>query len=280
MIDNGIAVVNYKMNQEEIKKTQIEILLWLKNKCEEYDINFFLAWGTLLGAVRHNGYIPWDDDIDVGMIRKEYNKFCHIMKNENGRYRFFCAENNSKYLYPIGKLIDTYTTLREDKVDCGVSLGVYIDIFPYDYCASDSNSQAIRYKKYLQYERLLDFAMSREHGAKTWIKKVSVKMIDMILRITGKQWITKKIISYAQSENNTYNDYMASTSYVFKPGRLVQSKSIENTVKGIFEGGVFPIPSGYDEYLSAMYGDYMLLPPVEQRKASHYYEAYYQGARE
>ena len=133
-----------RMSKEELRKTQIGILDYFTNICEENGINYFLTYGTLLGAIRHKGYIPWDDDIDVAMLREDYDKLIDVFNtNNNSRYRFSCVENDPLCMYPFGKIIDENTILYE-RGEQGIEIGVYIDVFVYDNAPMESLNGIIK----------------------------------------------------------------------------------------------------------------------------------------
>ena len=111
----------------ELKRIQLEILDNVMKFCDENDINCWLNGGTLLGAIRHKGYIPWDDDIDLGMLRKDYEKFRQLFNVNNTRYKLVCFDDDTEFLYPFGKVIDTSTILYEPDEN-GIKLAVNIDI--------------------------------------------------------------------------------------------------------------------------------------------------------
>ena len=115
-----------RIEQDELKKIQIEILNVVSTFCEKNDIRYWIDCGTLLGAIRHKGYIPWDDDIDIGMLRPDYDRFMQLFNQENERYKFYSIENNTKFLCPHGKVLDTSTILYEPNKK-GNKLSVNID---------------------------------------------------------------------------------------------------------------------------------------------------------
>ena len=261
---------------DELKRVELDILRWFDAFCKEHGIKYFLTYGTLLGAVRHEGFIPWDDDIDVGLLREEYIKLCDAVKKyPDKRYKCYVHENNEKYLYPFMKVIDTETYLREEYIDCGVDLGVYIDVFPYDWETADANERNRYFKQYLRLEGLLDFAMSRKHGG-TGLRKVLAVLMETSLRIVGKKTLTRQLIKLAQGVKNE-RELVSQLQYIYKPGREVDASVLRDLTVGKFEGYDFPIPAGYDMVLKKIYGNYMEFPPENKRVAHHDFVAFYKS---
>ena len=144
---------------DELKKTQIEILDVVDTFCRENNINYWLDSGTLLGAIRHGGYIPWDDDIDIGMLRKDYDIFLKKFNEKNERYKVYSIENNKNFPYPFGKVLDTHTILYEPN-EQGVKLSVNIDVFIYDNAPNDDKIINKMYKKRDFYNKIYHFTIS------------------------------------------------------------------------------------------------------------------------
>ena len=120
-----------KLSLKEIQKIELDILLYLDKVCRENDIKYYLSSGTLLGAIKYQGFIPWDEDIDVIFLREDYNKLIKCFENETGRYKLLSIYNSKDYYYPFAKLVDTKTTLIENSKPIN-DMGVYIDIVPMD----------------------------------------------------------------------------------------------------------------------------------------------------
>lgn len=131
-----------EMTIDELKEVQLQILDFVAEFCEKNQIQYWIDSGTLLGAIRHKGYIPWDDDIDVGMLRKDYDKFFKLFNDPGNRYQFVCYEKQPDFYLPHGKVCDVSTVLYEPN-EKGHRLSVNIDIFVYDNAPED-NSEVMK----------------------------------------------------------------------------------------------------------------------------------------
>ncbi len=143
-----------RIDAVQLKKYQIDILKTVHRFCIDNKISYWLDSGTLLGAIRHKGYIPWDDDIDIAMLRPDYDKFMRLFNEKNERYKFYTIENNSQFLYPIGKVLDTSTVLYEPNKQ-GNKLSINIDIFVYDNAPDNDKLVEKMYKKRDLYRRFV-----------------------------------------------------------------------------------------------------------------------------
>lgn len=159
--------------------------------CKENDIKYFLSNGTLLGAVKYKGFIPWDDDIDVFVPREDYNRLIALFKDDE-KYCLFAFEKNSKFLYPFAKLCDMKTRKEENNTKSGVVLGIDIDIFPLDAWKSDL-SEAKREFKLIR-KKIGHLMLSKKYkpDSKTAIRKL-VKGFKMIFcKLCGSEYFIKK----------------------------------------------------------------------------------------
>lgn len=247
--------------------------------CVKNSIQYFLAGGTLIGAIRHNGYIPWDDDIDIIMYRDDYEKFIVSFNSAQTRYHALSIENDSGYNYHFCKVEDTKTVLEESNIGVNDrSVGINIDIFPLDKYPDRNNEQIIHkqlheldLKMYcksfrlnrLQYkpfkQRLLIIAYK--------IKSLFLTKHDLGLR---QLQIAKQ---YFDSETSLYAPI---TCHVRKTFPVIDRK-INCQIEHSFEGRVYMIPSLYDEYLTSIFGDYMTPPPKSQQRSEHAFKAYWKG---
>lgn len=253
----------------EIQITEVNILKWIDEICRKNNIKYFLYAGTLIGAARHQGFIPWDDDIDIGMLREDYDKFIELMRNNNyERYKIVTPEITTEYLYPFAKIVDTKTRLIEKKIDCGIDMGLYIDIFPLDDVPEDIKMRRKLIKKHSRYESLLMYAMSRNHGGKG-LKMLLRPFLDVYIKIVGKEHLRNKIIKLMSKQKHTNSKMVGVIALSCQEFDMGLKKWFSETTEMKFEGEYFMVPVGWKEYLTKRYGDFMTLPPEDQRVSDH-----------
>ncbi len=262
-----------KLNLEELKKAQLNILDVVDNFCKENNINYFLDCGTLLGAVRHKGFIPWDDDIDIGMMRGDYNKFLKLFNEKNERYHLSTCEIENDFLYPIGKVLDTNTILYEPNKETGLKLCINIDVFVYDNAPDNEDECNKMFKKRDLYNKLRFIQLyPNKYDHTSLIKKIERFFLKIYIKFLPKNYYTKKVVNnskkYINKETKRIGNFMSQTKFTC-------DKEIFNSYTNVlFEGKKYPAPKEYDTYLTNFYGDYMKLPPIEKRVSHHEFEAY------
>ena len=261
-----------QLTQDELRKAQLLMLKILKEVhriCEENNIKYFLSDGTLIGAVRHNGFIPWDDDLDIGMLREEYEKFCKIAPEKLGEeFVLQTTETDPGYGLQFGKVMLKGTVWLEHhakKTNRNFS-GIYIDIFPYDKIPKLKAKQKKLYKKYKFINALIAIKLkySSLRNISTLLKKcyyiIKVfvsKFISLRRLLLARDLLCKKFIN---------EDDVLITKY---GGSFIRN---QNTIAAYsnyelhkFEDSEFYIPKQFDDILNNLYGTYMDLPPVEAR---------------
>lgn len=261
----------------ECKKIEIEILDYVTELCNKNNLTYFLGGGTLLGAVRHKGFIPWDDDVDIMMPREDYDKLAQVISNiDNNRFLYLNYKDNNDYYYPFAKVVDKRTKVKE--LDCKEikDLGVYIDIFPIDNVSDDMQENKKLFKKYKMYDILLgSYKMPKEE-----LKKNNI--VKRILRYILKWYMSifnnyKKVLEKMENLGKKYpnsNTVACITGRYFEK-EIMPKSYIEDFIMAKFEDREYKIPKGYDLYLTKHYGDYMQLPPKEKQVSNHDNIAYW-----
>lgn len=258
---------------EELKQIGLDCLLAVHCFCEAHHIMYSLACGTLIGAVRHKGFIPWDDDVDIYMLRDDYNRFLSSFKDDTGIYRAISLETSKQWRLPYAKVYDSRTYVIEQANTNSGEMGFGIDVFPID-AAPDSYSEWVRYEKrrvFLQ----RTFAMKKM----VWRKGRSLRknlflyaMKTLMLPVSMRRF-AEYINRYSQKYNSSPTSYLAENCFGTPNNRFERSNFL-GTVELPFENRLLKAMSGYDNYLRAFYGDYMKLPPVEKQVTHHTVDVY------
>lgn len=267
---------NKKINLDECKKIMFQMLVDFDELCRNYDLKYYLVWGTLIGTVRHKGFVPWDDDIDVAMPREDYNKLITLSSNWNKKwnekYSFLCFEKDNKYPIFFGKFSDNNTVIVNRFIKDIDNLGLYIDVFPIDNVFISEKKIDKTKKKLMKNEILQKLASMK----KFWPSRN--KIANIIKYITYKYASAKGCYYWEMKRDNLMNKLSKkrdNDKYCVCGSWVLQRKWFEQSVYLPFENKKFSCPIGYDEYLRARFGDYMVVPPKEKQISQHDYDAYY-----
>ncbi len=266
-----------KISLKEIKKIEIDILEYIDKVCKENNLQYFLCGGTLLGAVRHKGFIPWDDDIDISMPRSDYDRFVKIMKNSHCKYQIISTDQKD-YYYNFSKIIDCETILNEYHYQPIDNMGVYVDVFPLEGMPSD---KLVREKHFNRLDRLRkrinSFSMLKPKIRKNLIAYAKSIYLYNKNKKSDLLKFQKEYEKLAKKYNYEDSEYVYATGGAYK-NKDIFLKEILFDCKDIeFEGRKFSAPKECDLYLKQLYGDYMQLPPSEKQVSNHNYEAKYKN---
>ncbi len=256
------------MDIANLKAIELEILKAFVQVCDKLKLKYYLLEGTLLGAVRHKGFIPWDDDIDVGMPREDYERF--MLEGQRYLPEWYFVQNlrsEKDYRANFAKIRDSRTTFIETSVrHCNINHGIYIDIFPLDYCFENEEKQ----KKIARRQLLMNVRIAS--GFYSPNKRVSpkLKIMRMLSRLKyptiRSALLAREKLIQSLPQSGFYANYCSAwhlkehiPSSWFGKGTLLE-----------FEGLQVRCPLEYDKWLTKVYGDYMQLPPEEKRITHHY----------
>ena len=262
----------------EVKELEFELLVKFDDICRTHQWRYSLGGGSLLGAVRHHGFIPWDDDIDIIMPRPDYDKFVESSKNSNWKFVVRTHETTQGYNMLHGKIMNPNTVLIDSSINNSTyTIGIHIDIFPVDGLGQT-------YKEALRtFNRT---ALSRELlNAKTWKRYFKSKThpfyyepFRFLLFLISRFVDTESLINAIDKENRRFSfdteQFAGCVSGCYRDKEILPQKVFSEYCEIPFEGRLFKCLMRYDDYLKSLYGDYMKLPPKEKQKSHHTFKAF------
>lgn len=270
-----------KISLTEQKQILVQILEHIDKVCRDNNIMYSLCGGTLLGAVRHKGFIPWDDDIDILLPRPEYERLITLIKKDQ-KYLLLSPEDDG-YFLPFSKVVDRRTIMRMDNPYEPVirDLGVFIDIFPIDGLPSKPAEQ-IKYVEYVRWiRRKMIMSMPRiYYGSNCWWKRLVKRIVyfpwHAYLRLTSSpDKLKAKLLDVMQTYDFNTSPHAGFVLSAYGAREVLPRDIYLGTIELEFEGRKFTAIRNYRVYLNALYGDYMQLPPVEKRVSHHSYTAFW-----
>ena len=264
-----------KILLEEQKVLQMNILDAVDKFCSEHSINYSMACGTLLGAIRHGGYIPWDDDIDIYMLREDYNRFeIEFPDNYEGKYCFATINKDERWSLAFGKVYDNRTYCVE-KRSRSINPGINIDIFPIDD-VPDNDEEWKTYNKQRK-EKLIklrhaSLAFSSINSLK---KNIGALVFSIRYFFFDRHKFAQEISRFAQIHNNNGYHRVFENAMGMAVKAPFRKSLFDETVYICFEDRKYKAFKDYDEFLTSVFGDYMTPPPPEKRVSFHTFDAYW-----
>ncbi len=272
-----------ELSLREIQLSSLNILKVVADICEKQSINYSLAYGSLLGAVRHKGFIPWDDDLDIMMSRPEYERFIeYFLAHQKEMYplKLLNMDTEPKCPHVISRVTDTnyYLKVKNEKE---YGLGTFIDIYVIDGLGNKKEDAATVIKNTMDYPSLIflstrkRFSFGMTKGKLKKFKKISVYLYAKIM---GKMYFVHKLNEKLRRLDYTNSSYVGIAAWGERPKdpqtKVMKKEWIEDTFLTDFEQQKFRISKYYDEILKLNYGNYMQLPPEKDRVPHHLYKAY------
>lgn len=260
----------FVLDDVHLKKLQrelLDILIEFDRVCRKHGIRYYLSCGTLLGAVRHNGFIPWDNDVDVELFREDYEKFRSICKDELGNEFLFLDHSTDKdYFWPFGKLLKKNTRyIRPSHGELKQIDGICIDVFVLDEMPEDSYRQHI-----MEYATTLCRKILWAPVGVVLLPKSFIWLAFFLLSFIPREFafrIHQLVARWYEGKNMSVRGFFC-TSYRTSRGYALKQEWYQQIVEHDFEGHLFFIPEGYHDILYLKYDNYMSLPPKEERKGS------------
>ena len=265
----------------ELQMAIFKVLCEVADVCEAQGFRYSLLAGSLLGAVRHKGFIPWDDDIDIAMPRPDYEALIEYCRTHETKFRLLCNKLEPKYGYVFAKAWDPATKIVEqygnrNDVDCGV----YVDIFPLD-AAGDEYEEICDYYSKLSYR--FPFELSVACNWKCFFRSFNrpwyIEPVRFAFYLMSRPVSFERLIPYIEKKFQRFE--YGTTKYVMVSGSTYRMKDVwlleyaQEFVDVEFEGRKFKLFKMWHEYLSHVYGNYMQLPPKEKQISHHDFDAYY-----
>ena len=261
----------------ELQQKQLDLLKEFIRVCEKHNLTYFLVGGSCLGAARHQGFIPWDDDIDVGMPREDFDKYIELQKEYEGtKYFIQTWKSDPHYIYNYAKLRDSDTTYIENFfVKHQINHGVWIDIFPIDGFDLKAGKPAKKYAhkvRYVWFESLMSYfpQMRRKFSKGTWFTDLFINLFAILTYpFDICHWRRKHTDKYLKKISFKDAKVVGNMCGINKKKEAMPKAIYSETTKLKFEKIEVCVPKDYEQYLTLLYGNWRKLPPEEKQVGHH-----------
>ena len=256
---------------EDIHSCVLDMLKYVDKICKENDIKWYLSGGSAIGALRHEGFIPWDDDADIMMPRKDYIRFLKVMKKQKSKYKVGSLYSEKKWTFSFARVWDSETKVEYDNLN-EAETGMFLDVYPMDGLPKSMLWTKIYYMRVKVCYVCLNAAIRKRFKPEE--KYINIKKImGVIMRKIGPERICRHIDNMAKKRSFETSEYVGCSvlCHYMEKERFRKKDFIEQRyVK--FEDTTLPVPNGCEEYLKALYGDYMKIP--DNIESEHHMRVY------
>ncbi|MDT2527603.1 LicD family protein [Lactococcus petauri] len=273
------------VSKEDVSKKQLDILEFIDTTCKENNIEYSLVGGSLLGAIRHKGFIPWDDDIDVMLTRDNYNKLMKVlMSKKDTRFTLIYYKNMKAYM-PFTKLCDNETIIESKTENLNRGTGVFVDIFPYDFLPNEAKerntfrSKILNKARYLSASKRGKFDYATAGTKSLFLAKVILFLPLHLIYLGKEEALAQKLDDAMQSYKASDSKYMGYILSRYREKEVFPKEIFEEYEDIQFENLKVRKIKNHDAYLEQLFGDYMILPPENQRETHDYYRFYWKEGK-
>ncbi len=266
-----------KLSHKEIQEAELNILKEFDKFCKKNDLYYTLSGGTLLGAIRHKGFIPWDDDIDVMMPRPDFERLLSgkdLDTSELPEYMHFASWKDKSLPFPFIKLLDSRTKVDVDFYNEKLNVNeIWIDVFPIDANPDDEKELKKIYRKSLRLRKILNIKLAKSGEGKNLIKRLLKPILILLFKVINIYSLCDKIDRLSKKYDFDKCSKVGGIVWGYGPQERIDKEKFLTKEDVQFEDATFSAPSNYHEYLTGLYKDYMQLPP-EDKRVVHGLDAY------
>ncbi|AEV94882.1 LicD family protein [Pediococcus claussenii] len=254
---------------DELHAVELETLKVIIDICKRHDIQYMMIGGSLLGTIRHNGFIPWDDDVDLGMTRRNYDKFARVapLEFQHNHYFMQTADTDPNFAFSYMKILDTNTYIEEKYNVNDARKGVFVDIFPFDMVPNQPEVRQSVYSRFQFYDTAILVRLGYNIIKTPFRRDAENKSLDLFMNVAKMKERRENIMRLYDNEPFHHLKNYAS-QYAYDKEVLSLAELTKLTTHD-FESIEVSIPLLYDQILTRMYGSYMELPPVKDQVAKH-----------
>jgi lipopolysaccharide cholinephosphotransferase len=258
-----------------IQLVQLEMLIEIDEICKNHDIKYHLYSGTLLGAVRHKKYIPWDDDLDICLLRKDYDRLIEVLETElDSKYFVQTHVTDRNYIHAFARIRKNNTMMLQHYYkEIDMHHGIFIDIFPMDNIMPHTFCGKVQYHmlyavRHIKGYKIISNCRNSDKRIVNYLKFLLHYLLKPV-SIQAFNALETKIACMFANKETVYSTHLSEAGREFYHPYKIPNRSFYDIVDIEFEGHLFPAPKNYDEVLTNIFSDYMTLPPVDQQRPHH-----------